>query len=303
MKIDLTFKKSNADALVEKYRVYRSTNKAQLYAGENIIGEITNFSDSANVTFTDPNAVLGVSYYYGLETVSKTGYSFMTAPKNICVAKNIGAIAAIPTAGDYDAGYCDISTVTGMSVFDNLFSLVRSAVFSAMTAEGITATPAFNALTSDQKGTVTGYYKGLPTIYYPAGVLRLTFPSVTGNMSTNKLMKGIAVAIAKYGTISYDGDEYNLRLLGVDEWKKLFLNHVIDMAMTNKDAAQPLVPVLYSTSLSSNTPFCFVDEATGVGYGYDSYPSDKGPNKINDSRYLSGSNSLIIPVGLTPVQY
>lgn len=302
MKIDLTFKKSNADALVDKYRVYRSTDKAQLYAGGNIIGEITSFAGSTNVTYSDTTAVLGVSYYYGLETVSKTGYSFMTAPKNICVAKNLGAVGAVPLAGDYDAGYVDISTVTGMSVYDTVTNLFKGAINSAQLSEAMTGTISYNNLASDRKGTVSGYYKGLPSLYYPGGSQYIMFNGMS-TKAVNALMKAIGIAINNLAPISYDGDDYKIRLMTVGEWKKLFLNCYLDYAMTNANVEQPLVPILTSAIFTNNNMFAFADDATGVVSGYNTTPTDKGPNKVNDGLNITTSHSFWFPFALTPLQY
>lgn len=303
MKAILTFKKSNADELVSKYEFYRSATKDGLYAIENKIGEVTQFSGSDTVTYSDNTAVYGTEYYYGMLCVSKAGYSVPSAPMYFCRYKNNGGIKPDFLVGDLQAGVVGYNKVDPYALHNQVRAIYDKALaevtFPVAIYKYSTTFPA------DQ--VISGYWKGMPTHWLFCGYASLdrgnAYITVSDFTQAFKLIH--EKVKEKYPVININGYDFYIDSVKRTEFEKFLYS--ADISFNNQSAItapQPLVITSYNYYSSSRGVIVESDSVPGT---YNALGALSGSNGaltvIAPSTANLGTLPFAFPIALRPVQY
>lgn len=305
MKAILTFKKSNADELVSKYEFYRSATKDGLYAIENKIGEVTQFSDSDTVTYSDNTAVYGTEYYYGMLCVSKAGYSVPSAPMYFCRYKNNGGIKPDFLVGDLQAGVVGYNKVEPYALHQQVRAIYEKAMDE-------TALPGYTYKSSASGGAdqvISGYWRGMPTHWLLCG-----FGSVAGNSSVTigsvvQAFKNTHLKVKeKYPTININGYDFYFDTVKKTEFEKFLYS--ADIAFNNQSAIvapQPMVITAYNLFGATKGVILESDTvADSLFFTYAANSSNGGLTTPAVGTSLNGFSvplPAFMPIALRPVQY
>lgn len=307
MKAILTFKKSNADELVSKYEFYRSATKDGLYAIENKIGEVTQFSDSDTVTYSDNTAVYGTEYYYGMLCVSKAGYSVPSAPMYFCRYKNNGGIKPDFLVGDLQAGVVGYNKVDPYA----LHSQVRAIYDKAMDE---TALPAYfykstGGVPADQ--VISGYWRGMPTHWLLCGFgsIACSNGAATTIGTIVQTFKNIHLKVKeKYPVININGYDFYFDTVKKTEFEKFLYS--ADIAFNNQSAIiapQPMVITAYNLFGATRGVILESDTvADSLFFTYAANSSNGGLTIPNTGTFLysfATQPPAFMPIALRPVQY
>lgn len=234
MKVTIKFKKSNEDILVSKYRLYRSNSPEGLYASENVVAEITDFAGTDVIEYIDSSASLAVEYYYGLETVSKEGYSVLSPAQYVCVHRNEGAFDYEILVGDREAGYCKHD----YSSLNHLIVDIREDLNSGKWGIPSNVSSSMSSSMYDRP-YVYGFYKGKSVVYAPYGFFSSYMsPSSFGVSTSDEMLSIINQRITQHfaeKVFMLDGVEYRARLISKEEWDKMF---ALSMFMSGTDNNQ-----------------------------------------------------------------
>lgn len=234
MKVTIKFKKSNEDILVSKYRLYRSNSPEGLYASENVVAEITDFAGTDVIEYIDSSASLAVEYYYGLETVSKEGYSVLSPAQYVCAHRNEGAFDYEILVGDREAGYCKHD----YSSLNHLIVDIREDLNSGKW--GIPPNVSGSVSSSiHRRPYVYGFYKGKSVVYAPYGLFSSYLsPNSLGASTSDEMLDIINQNITQHfaeKVFMLDGVEYKARLISKEEWDKMF---ALSMFMSGANSNQ-----------------------------------------------------------------
>jgi hypothetical protein len=103
MSITLSWTKKDSDAVLEKYEIYRSTDKATLFQAGNLL---TTLADKAAVAYVDQTTVFDTPYWYGVR--SKTIYGDVdSTPVMLVECTNPGPGKFAPEVGDFADGFVE----------------------------------------------------------------------------------------------------------------------------------------------------------------------------------------------------
>ena len=305
MKAILTIKKSNTDELVSKYEFYRSSTKDGLYAIENKIGEVTQFSDSDTVTYSDNTAVYGTEYYYGMLCVSKAGYSVPSAPMYFRRYKNNGGIKPDFLVGDLQAGVVGYNKVDPYA----LHSQVRAIYEKAMDE---TALPAYIYKSSAVGGAdqiISGYWRGMPTHWLLCGFGSVAWNNGAATIGTLvQTFKNTHLKVKeKYPVININGYDFYFDTVKKTEFEKFLYS--ADIAFNNQSvitAPQPMVITAYNSFATNKGVILESDTvADSLFFTYAASASNGGLTTPAVGTSLNGLSVMpaFMPIALRPVQY
>lgn len=250
MKTKITFKKSNSDSLIAKYELYRSTSKDGLFAIENKIGEVTDFSSSETVSFIDPSSAYGSEYYYGLMAVTKAGYGIPSAPMYSCRYKNNGGVKPDFLVGNLQAGVVGYNLVEPYGLHAQMDSIWEKAVAEV----GIGTGTAKNTNPTPSDYVVTGYYRGMPTHWLMCGFRALT--NNNASTQTDHILNSFNPiynnAKQKTPVILVNGFEYYYETVSIDEWSAVLEGLEIAFSATSLVKKQPLTHSAYSSAYATS---------------------------------------------------
>lgn len=305
MKAILTFKKSNADELVSKYEFYRSSTKDGLYAIENKIGEVTQFSGSDTVTYSDNTAVYGTEYYYGMLCVSKAGYSVPSAPIYFCRYKNNGGIKPDFLVGDLQAGVVGYNKVDPYA----LHQQVRVIYEKAMDETALPAYISKSSASGSADQVISGYWRGMPTHWLLCGFGSIAWSNIAATIGTLvQTFKNIHLKVKeKYPVININGYDFYFDTVKKTEFEKFLYS--ADIAFNNQSAIiapQPMVITAYS-SFGTNRGVILESDtvADSLFFTHAASASNGGLTTPAVGTSLNGFPTLpaFMPIALRPVQY
>lgn len=262
MKAIVKFKKANADALVASYKVYRSNSSSGLFSAGNLIATVTNFAGGDTFTYNDTTAQYDTAYYYGVEVVSKDGYSVLSAPIYLNVQKNTGITSRDIMIGNSKLGFVSYGQTYAFYLMDRLRSFMEAAILEVASEMSSAITTAENPATTF--GSVEAFYEGVAGIYFPGGLNRLaTTPGVSSTTVVRNVMTKLK---ARLQTIDFEGYEYEYRLMGKNEYEALFRHtYYSHLPTTAINTPQSVVPALYGAGIYSTTEYlALVTEDSGL---------------------------------------
>lgn len=260
MKTTIAFKKTNSDEAIAKYEFYRSTNKEDLYAVENKIGELTQFTGSDTVSFVDQNAQYEVEYYYGCAAVAKNGYTIPSVAKYHCVFKNNAGIAPNFLVGDLQAGLVGVNVVSAESAHMLVVDRFNKIVDALPAQVGVSRN--IGGYSPDR--IITGYWRGRAAHYLPCPFGQFTVRDTgtwIGQMLT--AFNAFHNSLLQDKLIKFEGHLFELDLLTVSEFNAMV--STIDtgcITYSNIREKQPLVPAYMNSNGPSGKGLVLIDDVT-----------------------------------------
>lgn len=294
MKIKITFNKNNADALVEKYVLYRSPVSNGLFAEANIIKvfDREEFEGIDKIEYLDPTADYDAKYYYGLATESIEGFSTVSAIREITIPKYVGSMSREVMIGDYNHGFVNFESATPD------LELTCRLLFSQI----IAVSNASISPTSDKSNCLNVYSNGKPLkIIFNQNLPLQTASSNPGNTWFYRCAEELKAKISNE-TYFIDGFEYRIRLLKTEEWLA-FASHLSDRFQTssfNRAVAQRVVPA-WGNAASFSSSVVALDDDDGIFVGRPSIDGDTVIKLENTNTYTY--SYCTVPFVMEPVAY
>lgn len=248
MIIKINFAKNNADSLVEKYVIYRSENKDNLYVDENIVQTVTDFAGKDNIEVIDETALYEKTYYYAMITTAKSGFSTVSSVREINVPKYVGDMRRDVMFGDMNNGFIAYEPIEPET------ELRIRRIFAASGGVAFTNTP-----TADQMYGVQCYSNGKPITILNGGSSSFS----QGNYDYDILLAWTRMRDEVAKPFWSNGFEYKMRLIKYEEFEKFLYPSICMVAApvswNNQNPIQSIVPRMMNPNIAPgysvfNTP-------------------------------------------------
>lgn len=217
MSIILAWSKKNTDASLVKYEIYRSVDKATVYATPNLLVSIT---DKNQVAYTDTTTLANTPYWYGIRNVTVTGDAD-SSPILLVDCTNPGMGGVTPFIGDYQDGYIE-SYLNDMAFTAAAHKILLDQIYKNYPDTSVDFTYGPISDVVGEGYSVNKFWKDGKLIFAPNHPqLALKNNAITMAIANTNIINPLVAAKPR---VEIDGVLYEFRIMNSDEILKYILS-------------------------------------------------------------------------------